>query len=136
MNNIQTFSDKAAIGLSLLCTLHCIAIPIILLTFPVTAALPLQNEAFHFWMVVVVVPVSIYALTLGCKKHNRLQLLGIGLAGLLCLIVAVVLGEHTLGEMGEKALTMLGASIIAVGHYRNYTLCKHSDACKLKESEA
>lgn len=135
MINLQTVTDKSAIGLSLLCALHCSVVPFIAVALPTTAVLPLQNEAFHFWMVVAVLPISVYALTLGCKQHKRLQLLGMGLAGLSCLIAAVLLGEAVLGEVGEKTLTLLGAAIIAAGHYRNYTLCKKSHRCDCTENE-
>lgn len=135
MNNTQLFADKFAIGLSLVCALHCLAMPVVFLAYPVAAMLPLNNEAFHFWMVVVVVPISGYALTLGCKKHRRSQVLATGGVGVLLLLLAVVCGEAILTGMGEKLLTVVGAAILVVAHYRNYRECKKSDNCGCAESE-
>jgi len=79
----------------------------------------LDNEAFHKWLLIAVIPISLYALTLGCKKHKRNQLFTLGVIGLAFLILAVVIG----GEVIEKVLTLMGAAIIAFAHLRNYRLC-------------
>ena len=81
------------------------------------------GEAFHLWMVVAVIPSSVYALTLGCKQHKRYRLLIWGCIGLTLLVMALVLGEERIGENGEKILTVLGASFVAVGHWFNFRLC-------------
>lgn len=134
MKNLQAFTDKTAIGLSLLCTLHCLAMPFLFVLIPSAAALPLDNEAFHLWMVVAVIPTSLYALTQGCKQHKRARLLGLGSIGLAFLILALILGESLLGEIGEKIFTVIGAAIIAYAHYRNYQLCQLSDDCACGKS--
>jgi len=127
---LQPFSDKAAIGLSLLCTLHCLALPLLLVIFPSIASLQLANEALHFWMILAVIPTSVYALTLGCKQHKRKHLLVVGSFGLTFLALAVFLPESLLGELGEKTFTLIGAGLIAFGHYRNYRLCRHNKCCE------
>lgn len=124
MKTAQMLTDKLAISLSLLCTIHCLALPIFLALLPSMAALSLDNESFHFWMVVVVLPTSLYALTVGCKQHKRYRLLILGSIGLALLIMALALGEERIGEAGEKILTLLGAALIAVGHGFNYRLCR------------
>ncbi len=124
MKTTQMLTDKLAIGLSLTCAIHCLALPLLLILLPSMAALQLDNEAFHLWMVIAVLPTSIYALTLGCKQHKRYQLLILGSIGLLLLIMALALGEERIGEAGEKILTVLGASFVAIGHWFNYRLCR------------
>ena len=133
MKNIQTFTDKSAIGLSLLCTIHCLAFPLLIVLLPSLAALQLNDEAFHTWMIIVVVPVSAYALTMGCRQHKRYHLLILSLLGVTCLILAIVFSEMFLNEVWEKRLTSIGAGIIAYGHYRNYRLCQHKGDCVCPE---
>jgi uncharacterized membrane protein len=86
----------------------------------------LQNEAFHFWMIVVVLPVSVFALTLGCKQHNRYHVMIFGVIGLVLLVSAIVAGDVIFGENGEKILTILGAGFVTVGHLMNFRLCRQS----------
>lgn len=118
-----------AISLSILCVLHCLAIPLLVALLPSIAVIPLAQESFHFWMVVAVIPISIYALTLGCKKHKTLSVVMIGLLGLGLLMGAVLWGENLLGEQGEKLLTVLGAALVAISHYQNYSRCKKIEQC-------
>lgn len=129
MKNLQALTDKTAIGLSVLCTLHCLVLPSLLVLLPGAAALSLNNESLHLWMVLAVIPTSAYALTLGCKQHKKYHVISIGVAGLAFLILAVVLGE-SLGETWEKTLTVVGAVIITTGHIKNYRLCQSQTDCE------
>ena len=124
MKTVQAITDKLAIGLSLMCAIHCLAITSLIALLPSLVALGLDNEVFHLWMVVVVLPSSVYALTLGCKQHKRYRLLIWGCIGLTLLVMALVFGEERIGEDGEKILTVLGAGFVAVGHWFNYRLCQ------------
>ena len=76
------------------------------------------------WMVVAVIPCSIYALFLGCKEHSRYQLVFLAFSGLVMLVLALVLGEEQIGEAGEKIMTVAGAALIALGHWLNFRLCR------------
>lgn len=133
MKTAQVITDKLAIGLSLACAIHCLALPVLLVLLPSMAALQLDNEAFHLWMIAAVLPSSVYALSIGCKQHKRYQLLFLGAIGLALLILALVLGEDRVGEDGEKMLTVAGAGFVAIGHWLNFRLChaqSHKDcAC-------
>ncbi|RKF17475.1 MerC domain-containing protein [Alginatibacterium sediminis] len=126
MTYTSALPDKAAIGLSILCVVHCLALPVFIVVVPNSLALYLDNESFHLWMLVAVIPISAYALTLGCKKHKRNSLLLLGGTGVLFMIAAVTIGEHYFGELGEKGLTLLGGVLVAFGHYQNYRACKCS----------
>ncbi|BCD98751.1 MerC domain-containing protein [Marinagarivorans cellulosilyticus] len=141
MIKVQTLSDTTAISLSLMCALHCLALPLALIVFPSIATLQLDNEYFHFWMIIIVIPISLYALTLGCKAHKRFYTLSIGVLGLALLLLAVSLTETVIKEIGEKILTLMGATFIAFSHYRNYKLCLNNTDCarpegtKVKQTE-
>jgi hypothetical protein len=131
MKITQEITDKLSIGLSMLCAIHCLVLPLLLVALPSFGALQLQNENFHTWMLISVIPISIYALTMGCKKHKRYRLFLLGGAGLVLMVVAVLFGHDIGGELGEKTLTLLGAVLIVIAHFRNFRLCrKHNDcAC-------
>lgn len=132
MKTIQAISDKFAIGLSLLCTVHCLILPLALVLLPSLAAMQLEDERFHTWMLFAVIPTSLVALTLGCKQHQRYRLLVLGLIGLALITLAVVWG-HSIGEFGEKVLTVIGAALVATGHLWNYHLCQHQTECPCPE---
>lgn len=134
MINTQQITDKFAIALSLACAFHCLAIPLLIVLLPSLSALNLENEVFHKWMVFTVLPTSIYALTVGCRQHQRYTLMPLGGLGLLLLIAALVLGEE-FGAFYEKLLTLMGAVIIASSHYLNFSLCRQHQ-CQCTDSQA
>jgi len=127
MKEVPLTADKTAIGLSILCMIHCIGLPFIIVLLPSLAALNLADEAFHIWMLVAVVPISLYALQMGCRKHKRVSIFITGGIGLGFLIAAAFLGHDVLSEPGEKFFTVFGALVIAFSHYLNHQLCRQHD---------
>ena len=116
--------DKAAIGLSFLCVVHCLLTPIAIVMLPALGATFLEDERFHYVLLFLVLPTSILSLGLGCRKHGHFEILLIGLFGLFLLFLIIILGEELLGETGEKVSTVAGALIIALAHIRNFKACQ------------
>lgn len=128
MKLTQITADKFAIGFSLMCTVHCFATPVILALLPSFAVLQINGEQFHLWVLAAVLPTSLLALSLGCKKHKRTRYMACGVVGLAFLIIAVLLGY----EEAEKALTLIGSAFIALAHWFNYQQCfkKNNEKCR------
>lgn len=129
MKSIQSIADKTAISLSFICAIHCLLLPVALVLYPALAGLPLGDESFHRWLLMGVVPMSVVALFLGCRKHKRYHVIWKGGIGVGMLIVAAVLGHDVLGEMGEKLITVLAAGLIVIGHWQNHKLCQQKKNC-------
>ncbi|MET6757079.1 MULTISPECIES: MerC domain-containing protein [unclassified Pseudoalteromonas] len=119
MKSSQSVMDRVAIGLSVMCTVHCFATPVILALLPSFAVLQIDSEQFHLWILAAVLPTSLLALSLGCKKHKLMRYIACGVIGLAFMICAVLLGH----EIAEKALTLIGSAFIAVAHWFNYQQC-------------
>ncbi len=127
MKKIRALTDKFAIGLSMLCTIHCLLLPLVLVVLPSLTVLPFADERFHLWMLILVIPTSLFALTLGCKQHKRYGLLVMGMIGL-GFLMSAVLAESFVSPAGEKILTLIGTVFVALGHIWNYRLCQDSNA--------
>lgn len=125
----RSWADRAAIGLSGLCAVHCLLMPVAITLVPAVGGLGLGDEAFHLWMVVVVIPISIYALLSGCRQHKRFSVPALGFTGLAVLVAALIFG-HDLGEVAERALTLAGALLIAWSHLMNYRFCQTQTSCE------
>lgn len=124
MKPASTSIDKAAIGLSLVCAVHCLLLPVALVILPALTATAFGDDQFHLWMLVAVLPTSLLALTMGCRRHRKMSVLALGLPGLAILTLAAFVGHDWFGEGGERIASVLGASLIALGHFRNHALCK------------
>ena len=131
MLKTQMNSDKVAVTLSAACVIHCFFAPSFIILTSGILSISIDNEFVHYLILLAAVPVSIFALYLGYKNHKNLSFLPFGIVGLFTLVSAVLLGEAALGEMGERALTLLGSILVAYSHFRNYQECKaiECDSC-------
>ena len=131
MLKTQMNSDKVAVTLSAVCVIHCFFAPSFIILTSGILSISIDNELVHYLILLAAVPVSIFALYLGYKNHKNLSFLPFGIIGLFTLISAVLLGEAALGEMGERALTLLGSLLVAYSHFRNHQECKaiECDSC-------
>lgn len=112
------FWDRMGIGASVLCLLHCLSIPLLLLT---GGALSTVLDAVHLWTVILLVPVVGIAGFWGLRLHgNRSVLILLG-AGLLAAAGALLL-EPALGTPGKVLLSVAGGALLIAGHWRNLYL--------------
>ena len=122
--------DRIAISASVLCMLHCLLTPLLLVAVPVISSTFMAEEQFHKTLVAFVLPVSIIALFLGCRQHKDRIVFVLVSLGLVFLVSIAAVGHELLGEFGEKVATLISGVILVVGHIRNYHLCRH-DKCEL-----
>ena len=130
--NTQVKADKLSITLSLACMIHCLLMPSFLILTSGFLALSIDNELIHRVFLIIVLPVSLYALITGYQNHKILSYLYLGISGLWLLFFAVFFGEGVFGEFTEKSLTLIGSIIVATSHYKNYKACKEL-ACECHE---
>lgn len=118
--------DYIGMGLSLLCLVHCLAIPIIIGMLPVVAGHLLDHESFHLVLITVVLPVAGLALLPGYFRTRRQSALRFGFVGLVFLGTGALLG-HEFGEVTETALSVIGAACLFRAHWINHA--RESCAC-------
>jgi len=121
--------DKAAIGLSFACALHCLAVPLFLAIFPSSALSGLGDERIHLGLLALIIPISIFSLTLGCRVHRNLTVVAVGVTGICILCFSALLAHDMGGESLETAGTLLGSGIVALSHALNFKSCRVADAC-------
>jgi hypothetical protein len=114
--------DQFAISASLLCLIHCLALPVMILALPVIGAALGNSEWFHPVILMVATPTSLYALVSGFREHGQPKSLVFGLIGLLFLFFGIWI-EHL--ALAGTALTVVGSLFLAVGHFQNLRL-RHS----------
>lgn len=116
--------DRVGIGLSGLCAVHCMAMPVVMVSLPLWP----MADAVHAWVhplfVLALLPVTAVALraTRGKPEAKAVRVLLSG--GLLIVALAALVGHETGGEMGETAFTLLGSGLLVLGHWRNEQICR------------
>lgn len=122
--NVTGKLDKAAVALSGLCLVHCLALPLIVALFPIFGAEIVDHATFHQIILIVVVPTTVLALGAGYNRHRRLSVPILGALGVVALVVAAF-AVHALGtELAERGVTVAGGLLIAAAHIQNFRLTR------------
>lgn len=126
---LQVHFDRFAIALSGICAIHCIALPIVaslipLLTTTMNHGNSLHEFWFHQFILIFILPVSVFALITGYRCHQQLAPMLIGGIGLVILVITALFAEVSISQQiipqsGETILTILGGIIHAAGHIGN-----------------
>jgi len=119
----QLISDKFAMSLSAICMVHCLFAPSLIILSYSSLALTVESELIHKTILLLTIPVSIFAISLGYKNHPNNSIIYTGIAGLTILISALLIGE-SIGENAGLILTTIGSLMVIACHYRNYRICK------------
>jgi hypothetical protein len=112
--------DLIGLVLSGSCLLHCLLLPVAVVAAPSLAVWLGETETSVHWLLfAVALLVSGWALLAGLRRHGAWLVVLVGAAGLLVMAVAAA---HLFGRGMEVALTLVGASIVALAHVVNLRL--------------
>lgn len=107
----RTRLDLYAVGLSILCLLHCLALPLLVTIAPFVAQTA-KSELVHRILVVAAVPVSLCAIwKTGAVRGNRL-FVAAALAGLALLLAAFIEAASAY----EEPITVVGGMVLGSAH--------------------
>jgi hypothetical protein len=117
MSKSTNWLDGAAVGLSALCLIHCLALPLVVAGLPFLAQF--SEGHLHKQMLVVVLPLSIVALGLGFRHHRNSNIVAAGIAGMALLTIGATVAHQNWGLLADRTFTITGALILAAAHFYN-----------------
>ena len=117
MSKSTNWLDGTAVGLSALCLIHCLALPLLVAGLPFLAQF--SEGHLHAQMLVVVLPLSVVALGLGFRHHRSGQIIAAGVVGMALLTIGATVAHSQLGLTADRTFTIFGALILASAHYYN-----------------
>jgi len=110
--------DRGAIGVSLLCMVHCLAMPLLALAFPLGIFATLAHNHCHWLFLAAAAPVSLLAVwRTDAASRDRRVVAGV-LFGLLMLAAGIVVRDHD----HQIILTLIGATSLFLAHLANLRL--------------
>ena len=89
----KQISDKLSICLSICCILHCIALPVVILMLPSVASLWITNEKVHVILVLIAIPISLFAMIKSLRVHNNYKCISLAVVGLFLLVTAIFMHD-------------------------------------------
>ena len=117
------FGDIAGMTASVLCLLHCLAMPLVILAFPMLG-LAHAHDTFHDTLIAAITLPVLLALVPGYLRHRDKATLLVGCAGLALFLAAVFIVSPLLGEHAEAAVAVLSGFMLLYAHLRNRRFCK------------
>lgn len=111
------WSERAAIGASFACLVHCLALPLLLSAAPALSMVLAVPESFHLWALAVAVPAAGFALWQGCLRHGAVTPLLAGSAGLALLVLGALAFA---GGSWEAPATVAGSVTLVAAHLANW----------------
>lgn len=111
---------------SLLCLIHCLAIPVVLVVFPAFTSFNLSSiDPFWEHVFVVLAIISVFTIIQIHKTHNKFSVaLPLAFLGVLILTISLFLGHDT-----ASYLLPVGSMCILFGHIMNLKLCNEHKRC-------
>ena len=123
----ERWLDGLGVVLSGTCMVHCLALPLAVTVFPIVQGSILDEQQFHLIMLLLILPTSLIALTIGCRKHKDRLTMALGGVGLVILGFTTLFGHDWFGMLGERVVTTVGGLILALAHIQNYRRCRSVD---------
>lgn len=124
VNRLQTLLDGCAVAISAFCAVHCLALPLLLVLFPLLGATVLTDEAFHAILLWVILPTSLIAVGLAWGRHRDATVLTLVGIGLFMLVMAAVWAHDHAPAWVDQSGSVAGGFLLAAGHIRNFLLCR------------
>lgn len=115
----QRSLDKTGIWVTTLCALHCLLLPVILPMLSLIGLSFIGEEMLERTILSISLIVGFVALLIGMRKHLRFYPLVLLFAG-----GVVYWHKDSLGEIGEPAIILVGASLIIAAHWVNLKLTR------------
>jgi hypothetical protein len=119
------WTERAALGASVACLAHCLALPLLLAALPGLSAILAIPESFHRWVLAFAIPAAGFALLYGYAQHRARIPLVAGIAGLVLLALGALLFDES---RWETLVTVAGSLVLAGAHLANWRL-RHEHAC-------
>lgn len=112
----QTLWDRLGIGLSGLCAIHCLLVPVFVSLIPLWPAFEEFHEYTHLVFFLAIAP----AVILSVKNRKQLKAVSGYLFVGLVIIFAAWFFNDKLGDIGEAGVTLAGSMLLIRGHWLNY----------------
>lgn len=116
--------DKVGFSASMLCAIHCAAVPFMLSILPLLGLKFLSDPVTETVMVGFSFMLASTSLFIGYCKHKQYKAFAIMVVGFFLIGLGVFIGN----EYAEIILSASGASIVAASHLINLKLCRKCKA--------
>ena len=121
--------DQLGVALSIVCLLHCLALPVLLAAFSVSGALFLHDNVTHQFLAFFLTIPALFSALPGFRFHRRISPMILIAIGVLGVFLAAFWVGDVIGESSETLLTIFSSISLIVGHVINNSFCRVCPKC-------
>jgi peptidoglycan/LPS O-acetylase OafA/YrhL len=118
--------DVAGIGASLLCVLHCLATPLLVVFVP---TLEIIERPTHATLAIAILAFGMLAFWPGYRRHRRWRVVAAAFVGFGLVSLGVVAPDGLMSEPTEQAVTVIGGGTLVFAHLCNAFFCSRCPVC-------
>jgi len=122
--------DKLGITASLMCAVHCAAMPVLIVILPYIGLSLFLDSKFELFILLLSSLLATLSICFGFKKHNNKKLALMFSVGLLILLLGHFCHENN-WTSNSYLISIIGGLIITMSHYFNSKLCSMCERCKV-----
>jgi hypothetical protein len=111
--------DRAAMGVSLVCMAHCLAVPLALTLVPSVIPALWDDQLVHVTALALALPLALFGIGSSLRRVRDPAVLTLATVGLVLMAAGIAL--HDAPPL-DVILTLLGAGTVGSAHLRNYLL--------------
>jgi len=115
----RNLADRLGICLSVLCILHCLAVPIGIALIPALQAI-VDHDFFHYVLVLVLPALAVMAFIPGFRKHRDMRVFYWSLPGMALIALTVWFHES---HATQALFSIPGSLCLIRAHWINRHLC-------------
>jgi hypothetical protein len=129
---MRKYFDFAGMFVSILCIVHCIALPFVLFMIPTSLTLlqtnPENELMIHQVFLALAVLSAVFPFMRGYNIHKRFVPVLLCTTGIFLFAFSAFWAHDLLGHEYEKLVAILGSVFLIGGHYLNHKFCNHCDS--------
>lgn len=119
--------DRVGMLLSAVCMAHCALLPVIVVLGVASHAnVGITDKFVHIGVGAIVIPVSILAFWGGWVRHGRNDVVAVGFAGVVFVVLGMTVAHEQFGLVGDALVTSIGSMMLIYAHWQNRA-CACSD---------
>ena len=122
MNLKHAWTHYLGLSASLLCLIHCLALPALVPLLPLLAP---HNHWFVESIFVLLITLSTFTIYRGFREHEDSRALWLGLTAFILLVTSLFFDHHWF----QIILSVCGSALMTVAHYLNFKMCKVVEPC-------
>lgn len=115
--------DRIGIGVSGVCAIHCLFLPVLIALMPVAAVSSAISDWLHPLFVILIAPTVYFA---SKRSHFDRKIIRLLVVGFILVLAGWLIGHYWLGFWSETLLTLAGSVLLILGHWKNY---RHHQQC-------